>query len=441
MGNTATQNEQIKILTEKYGIPISFINAHPELRDGKWIDPQDIKKYVNAWNASPEKIQQDESKKMSTIQSRIDNLPDTLKNDPSFQALSADEKEIVIYNYEVQKANDADKAAKLASALEQATAQSDPYFKEKIRIAQDELLRTFEADQGDYTSSLERTQRRIEEINQDLSRNKEYLSLEQQAELGSLAADLQDKYTTFQRNMEYLGAEKASQLQGAELNYQKAVDDINRNMEFTTAEKDAALKNLAQQFKIQQDNITQGAADAGLTFSTKKKIAETRLEEANQGMIESTQRTYNKQMADMQANQAYNTTQYGLQTGSIERQFGNQMSQEQQAYATAQRLTAEQRENLQRDYAKQIADLEVEASRGNVEAQSQIADLQRKLNESITQTGRTAETYLGSENMPTGTSYQAMGGVTGQLYEDQVKDIETRKNAIYGDLTQSSLTL
>jgi hypothetical protein len=440
MGNTATQNAEIqKILAA--GVPQSYIDAHPELRKGDWIDPQDTQRFIDSWNASPEKTQAEEAQKTSALQTRIDALPDSLKNDPSFQALPADMKEIAIYNYEIQKANDQDKANKLAIALETATEQADPYWKNIIRIAQDEVLRGVESANGDYTSAMERQQRRILELNQDLERNKDYLSLDQQAELGKLSADLQDKQETYQRNVEYLGAEKAAQLQGAELDYQKSIDDINRNMDFSTEEKNAALKKLDQQFKIQKDNITQGAAEAGLTFSTKRKIAENRLKESNEGLVESTNRMYNKTMADLQSNLEYTGSQYGQQTGNIERQFGLKLAEEGAYMDTATRQMQEARDKLQRDYAKQIADLEIEAGRGNTEAQAQMADLQRKLNESVTATGRAGEAYLGTENMPQLEGYAPLGGVTGQVYEDQVKDIEARKQAIYGELNQSSLNI
>jgi hypothetical protein len=264
------------------------------------------------------------SKKWKETTAALDSrIPEFLRNDPSFLNLPTDMKEIAVYNYEVQKSNDEDKALKLAQALEIATEQAEPYWKSIVLIAQDEILRGFEAVRGDFNSSVERQQRIIENINADLTTNKDFLSLEQQSD----------------------------------------------------------LSNLAKNYEINTEQLIEGAANQGMTFSTKRKIAEKRLAESNTGMVESTNRRYNKQ----------------------------------------------------------IADLETQATRGNLEAQKELEDLARKKNESITSIGRSGETYLGTENLPEGTGYEALGNVTGSLYEDKVKDIEARKQGVFEELTQGSL--
>ena len=97
----------------------------------------------------------------------------------------------------------------------------------------------------------------------------------------------------------------------------------------------------------------------------------------------------------------------------------------------------EERDRVQRQYAQQIAELETEAARGNTEAQAQLTDLQRKLQSSLASASLSAEKYLGTENMPTGT--QTLGGVTGSLYEDKVRDIAQRQQSLFGEMTQASL--
>jgi len=422
MTSTKESNKNIQNLINQ-GIPEDYIKSNTP---GEKLDAKEAAKLLTGWQG---------------VNDKFNTLPDAVKNDPAFAALPLDQKEIVAYNYEVQKANDTQKAQALADALEQATAQADPYWKNIIRVAQDEVLRGIEEANGDYTSSVERQKRRIEEINQDLESNKEFLSLEQQSELANLAADLQDKVQTFERNMQYLGEEKAAELQKLELNYNKSIDEINSNTEYTEAEKKTALDKLARDFKINQDRLTEGAAEAGLTFSTKKKVAEQRLKEENLGLVESTERQYNKQLSDLAREKEYAAAQKALQSGDIERETALRLAEQQQAMATAQRQTESSQEEIQRQYSKQIADLEIEASRGNTEAQAQIADLKRKLSESITGIGRAAESYLGTENLPKTDDYTPLGNVPGQIYEEKVQDIEQRKNVLYNDLTASSLNI
>jgi hypothetical protein len=312
MGNTQTQNAEIQKLLSQ-GVTMDFINAHPELRKGKWIDPQDTPKFLNLWNQQPK------------ILPPLEGVPDFLANDPAFKALPRDMQEIAVYNYNIQKANDADKAQKLGIALEQATRMADPYWRNIIMIAQDEVLRGFEQADGDYDSSVQRQQRIVQNINEDLTKNRNFLSLEQQSD----------------------------------------------------------LTNISRNYEIAHDQLLDSAAGAGLTFSTKRKIAEKRLSEENQGLVESTSRRYNQQ----------------------------------------------------------ITGLETEAQRGNVEAQKEIEDLQRRIGESKTSMGRSAETYLGSAGLPQLEGYSALGNVPGQIYEDKTRDIAVRQDALYNELTKSSLNI
>ena len=310
----ASEEEKKKYHSKNYAKlqALGMSDADIEAYQGIWgnhINDSEYKRVVKAYEA-----------KITELDSKA---PDFLKNDPSYQNLPYDMKEIAIYNYEVQKSNDEDKALKLSQALEMATEQAEPYWKSIILVAQDEILRGFEAAKGDFQSSVERQQRIIQNINQDLTTNKEFLSLEQQSD----------------------------------------------------------LSNLSKNYQLNTENLIEGAADAGLTFSTKRKIAEGRLAESNTGMVESTNRQYNKQ----------------------------------------------------------ISDLQTQADRGNLEAQKEMEDLQRRTTEQTTTLGRAGETYLGTENLPDLPGYQALGDITGGLYEDKVKDISERSDAIYDDLTQKSL--
>jgi len=364
-------------------------------------------------------------------------VPDALKNDPTFQSLPQDLKEVAIYNYEVQKTNNAQKAEALSKALEIATAQADPYWANIIRIAQTEVSNGLAEIKGDYNAQVENLGRQIGYIQEDLARNKTNLSLDQQQQLASLAADLTDRKDTFQRNIKYLGGEKAAQLNSLELTYNKQIDDITKNADYTTEEKNAALDKINKNFIAQRGSIIGSAADAGLTFSTKRKIAEQRLADDNKGLVESTMRSYNKTMEDLASERSYITAQEGMQKGNIERQFGQQTEEQTASMATAERQIQEARDTTQRKYAQQITELETEAARGNVTAQAQLQELQRKLQESIKSTGLTAEKFLGTENMPTGLP--TIGNVPGQVYEQKTADVATRQDALYKELTGASL--
>jgi len=261
------------------------------------------------------------------IQIDYTGIPDALKNDPNFMALPDDLKQIAVYTYNIQKQNDETKAKALSEAYDKAVQQADPYWANIIRIAQDELLNTFAAAKGDYNDIVTRQTQRIQELNESLAANKEFFSLEQQQE----------------------------------------------------------LSNLALSYKKNRDSIISSSANLGLTFSTKRKLAEEQLAEYQTGMVESTKR----------------------------------------------------------QYQKQIADLEREVSSGNIAAQQELAEAKRQYEESILATGRQAESYLGTEGVSQLEGYKPLGTteapVTGTIYEDKVKDVAARQQALYDELTQSSL--
>lgn len=254
-------------------------------------------------------------------------IPEFLKTDPNFMALPDDLKQIAIYTYNIQKQNDETKAKALSAAYDEAVKQADPYWKNVLKIAQDELLNSFSAQKGDYQAIQDRLNQRISELNTDLQSGTEFLNLEQQQELANLA-----------------------------LSYTKI--------------RDAIIDTSAQQ---------------GLTFSTKRKLAEQQLGAYNTGMVESTKR----------------------------------------------------------QYQKQISDLEREVASGNLSAAKDLEEAKRKYNENIVSTGRTAERYLGTEGLPQLEGYQPLGTteapVTGTIYEDKTKDIFARQTALANEANQASL--
>ena len=425
----------------------TLLNGRPDLmaayaKDGK-IDYKAVRNWFEKYGQMDQNVANIIMGQGAAADTFMDTVPDYLKSDPTFLALPRDLQQMAIYADTVTKADDADKIQKLAQAFDIAAQQADPYWKQIIRIAQDETLRAFEESQGDFTSSLERQQRRIAEIQQDLATNKEFLSLQQQQELGSIAGDLEDYQKSYERNKAYYDAETAAQITRLDTDYAKQVEDINRNKEYLGAEEKSQLENLKREYTAQRGNVINQAANAGLTFSTKRDIAMERLKQENEGIVESTRRQFGTQIAAANSDLAYAERIKQLTQGDVQRENVQRQAEILQGLQTAERKGEEAKTSLQTQYAKQIADLEVEASRGNTEAQAQIADLQRKLGESVTGIGRAAETYLGTGNLPTLPGYTPLGTtetpITGGIYDEQTKDIAERQKAIYGELTGQSL--
>ncbi len=241
-----------------------------------------------------------------------------------YQTLSPDQQEFAKYNWNITKSDAKEDIKLYQEALDEATKQAEPYWKSYLLVAQDEVQRAVDEVQKTTQSEVEKNQRVLDSLKENLASNKEFLSLEQQSD----------------------------------------------------------LVNLTKNYEVQTEQVVGGAAEAGLTFSTKRKLAEQRLAESQTGLVESTQRKYNKQ----------------------------------------------------------IRDLTTEAEKGSTEAQKQIEDLKRRMGETITGIGRQAEAKLGTKNIPAISGYAPLGDVSGELYEQKTKDISDRQQALFAEKSRESLT-
>jgi len=254
----------------------------------------------------------------------LDSLPDEIKNDPAFQGMSDDMQEAIAYNNYIQSQGAEEDIQSWNDALAEARESADPYFNNLLMVAIDEVNRASTKLTGDYASRAQQLQDNLANIQEDLTTNRAYLSLSEQAE----------------------------------------------------------LTKLSQQYQVELENTQQTMAAKGLTFSTNRSTTEGRLEQSQQGLVEST------------------TRQYGYQ--------------------------------MQR--------LEQEAARGNTAAQTQLDDLKRQLGYDITSIGRGFEQQWGSSSLPQLEGYSPLGGIVGTMAEERTKDIASRREAIYDDATRASLS-
>jgi len=255
----------------------------------------------------------------------LDSVSYDLENDPSYQALPEDLRKVAAYFENVGLASNTEQGTRLIQSLQTASSQADAYMKQFFRVAEDTMINTANEYQAAFGSQSERLNKRVLEIQEDLAKNKEFLTLEEQSDLT------------------------------------RASNEYKANIQ-----------------------ATQGTmAAAGLTQSTIRTEAETRLAEQNKGLVEDTQR----------------------------------------------------------QYGKRITELETSALRGSTEAKTELENLKRDLGFNINQLGRTTEAQVGSANMPNLTGYTPVGNLTGALPESKTKDIYQRAGALLGEGNLASLDL
>ncbi|MCK9578696.1 hypothetical protein M0R01_04400 [bacterium] len=247
------------------------------------------------------------------------DIPKELSDNPYFNQLDDNNKAIIAYYWNITNSQDVAKQTEFQNALKLAGEQADPYWKEKLNVLKDETNRALGTLETDEATNEAELSRRSQEITDNLTYNKGYLTTEQQAELAK--------------------------------------------------QKDTYDQDLVA--------LRESMAAKGLSSSSIKTQAGEQLAKSNAGVVESTQR----------------------------------------------------------QYAKQLRDLGVNANSSITDITSQINNLKKKLGENKTDIIRKVESYLGSTDTTTNinnSSSYLLGNIKGTIGEEKGTDILQRANALLG---------
>lgn len=170
------------------------------------------------------------------------DIPAELANDPFYKQLPAADQQTVAYYWKTLTGNNQKALQAFNDAMDQATKQADPYFKEKARILKDELTRV----------------------------------------LTGADADLQTKEATLSRRK------------------QEILDDLTYNKDQLTTEQAAELARQADSYDLELEKIRADMADRGLSSSSIKNQADEIVSTQNQDVIESTTRKYDRELRNQQ---------------------------------------------------------------------------------------------------------------------------------------------
>ena len=231
------------------------------------------------------------------------------KNSAAYKGLSADEQALVDMAFSTFTGTEEQQRI-FADALSSATVMADPYAKAQLNLFRGEYESKIAYNKGDLERASEIVTRTRDELSQDVSSAKEFLTLQQQAEIAQ---------------------------------------------ETTKYSED--LLTIADQ-----------AAEKGITFATgarSRALAEERRGAQFEDVIQSGRREYNFR----------------------------------------------------------IKEKELQASRGDIKAQQDLADIRAKSSFQLEDIGRSAEKVLGSGNVPGGTGYTPSGNVLGEIEQNRRKSI------------------
>lgn len=182
------------------------------------------------------------------------------KDSSYYKSLTADQKALIDVSYNVlDMGNDADYAA-LTKAIEAASAIADPYEKAMLAMATAEITSNIAKIGGDYETASAIIKDAQKSLMETVVMNKEYLTMEQQADL-AIAAKQYDKdllgiaNDASEKGLTFATGELSRQ--GAEIKrkdaYQDVVQTSNRTLNYKTKalEMQAAQGDREAQLKLQ----------------------------------------------------------------------------------------------------------------------------------------------------------------------------------------------
>ena len=120
---------------------------------------------------------------------------------PDFESLPADQRAVVTSIYNAVSSNDQDAATKLTSALEKAKEFADPYFKAQVTVALDTLVRGFSSEDSDLQYKERSLSQKLTDLRTLTTTAKDFLTLDQQAELKTLEQNYQTELENTQNNL------------------------------------------------------------------------------------------------------------------------------------------------------------------------------------------------------------------------------------------------
>lgn len=105
------------------------------------------------------------------------------RDSAAYKALPSDLREFVDLAYGLIEVGGANEAQMFANALKQAQGAADPYYKTLMSLARAEVLGSIAEQNFDYETKSEAIRRARNELMEDVRLNKDFLTLEQQAEI------------------------------------------------------------------------------------------------------------------------------------------------------------------------------------------------------------------------------------------------------------------
>ena len=374
------------------------------------------------------------------------SLPDHIKNDPYFKQMNEQQKALFAFQYNVAQREVALERIQAIKALEEATKLADPHFKQSFLLAQDSIERELSVFLAGNKEAKELLDTQLAQKKEDIARDAGRLN---DAELEARLKDQESlRIIRDQAVREYESREGgvAAELNRTQRRIMVLSEDLQYSKEQLSLEEQAILSRQLKEYQRNLQATQEQAVDAGLGFSSIRTEAEKRLAEDLQDVSESTKRQKSRQLRDLEVSAGRDTTELLVSKQEIERK--NQEDRISIARQIEQKtgfdsiplvlknkiLTVDptfspigirgdlvsQQEQREKELAQRQKDLDIEQKRGEAEADRQAKIIERKREQGVEEVARKAEELLGSKNLPKIAGAPApLGGIAGTLEREK----------------------
>jgi hypothetical protein len=142
-----------------------------------------------------------------------------------------------------------------AEYLAKAKSLADPYYKSMVNVALDELNRTVTSSAADLAYKKNEIDTKISELESDLKYNREQLTLEEQAEMAQQLRNYQSNREAVDLQMQEAGLAFSSPRKLAEQRLLTESDEVGQSIrrKFASAQRQQELTALRQQAQLQRE--------------------------------------------------------------------------------------------------------------------------------------------------------------------------------------------
>jgi len=173
--------------------------------------------------------------------------------------LPADQKAALNAIYQAVGSNDQAYADKIKSAMSAATAYSDPYFKAQVNLVTDALSRGLQQKDGDLAFQEKQLSNSLGDLVQNIASSKDMLAFDKVQQLKALQQNYEQSLEGTRTNLAALGKTSSSvrsrsdELQGE--NYNGMLESTNKTFNFKTDSLNSQQAQASRDTALQIENL------------------------------------------------------------------------------------------------------------------------------------------------------------------------------------------